>query len=436
MQKIPQIYHGEWWVPAEADPDNMGPNYPGKIPLVHKGHEKKYMGTLFYNESEDSFLELYHVPSDFHGKHYSFYSVIWGMDANGYVFTLFNASSKRFDGQDFTTIKYKVQFILLGKHVLSLDENAFYKCTVEFPYLRNWAFHNNLTYQEDKGVKHISYADISKGDYLVDVQIEPGIKWLLMDAYNIDRGAFDLSINQYTLFEIESYNTVSIRTFTKQIIEFFQFLSIALYCKQRPSSIKFYDNERPYPYVLLFQKGNSKDPNYNSLIKFNNLKEKLPEMFSKWHNNYDNLSPICNYLVDSLHRESAFDVPDFLIIAQALDGYFKRFVNKKDGKDHQKYEDQMNILLNQFENVIILKKCNIDAKVLTDTRNKYSHLLPDEEKPLAVTGIELYWLTEKCKILLTCCILDLLGLTNEEINLCLQDSPIQYKIDSHPFEFQ
>jgi len=436
MQKLPQIYHGEWWVPAKADPDNMGPYYPGKLPVVHKGHEKKYTGTLTYNEFDDSILELYFVPSDFQGNYYGYYSVMWGVDANGYVFTLFNASSNRFDGQDFTTIKYKVQFILLGKHVLSLDEKQFYKCIVEFPYLRNWAFHNNLTYQEVEGVKHISYADITKGDYLVDVQIEPGIKWQLMDAYNIDRGLFDLSIIQQTLFEIEASNIVSIRTFTKQIIEFFQFLSIALYCKQRPTSIKFYDKERPTPYVLLFQKGYSKDPNNTSLIKFDKLKEKVPEMLSKWHNNYDNLSPICNYLVDSLHRESAFDVPDFLIIAQALDGYFKRFVNKKDGKDHQKYEDQMNILLNQFENVIILKKCNIDAKVLTDTRNKYSHLLPDEEKPLAVTGIELYWLTEKCKILLTCCILDLLGLTNEEINLCLQDSPIQYKIDSHPFEFQ
>ena len=436
MQKLPQIYHGEWWVPAKADPDNMGPYYPGKLPVVHKGHEKKYTGTLTYNEFDDSILELYFVPSDFQGNYYGYYSVMWGVDANGYVFTLFNASSNRFDGQDFTTIKYKVQFILLGKHVLSLDEKQFYKCIVEFPYLRNWAFHNNLTYQEVEGVKHISYADITKGDYLVDVQIEPGIKWQLMDAYNIDRGLFDLSIIQQTLFEIEASNIVSIRTFTKQIIEFFQFLSIALYCKQRPTSIKFYDKERPTPYVLLFQKGYSKDPNNSSLIKFDKLKEKVPEMLSKWHNNYDNLSPICNYLVDSLHRESAFDVPDFLIIAQALDGYFKRFVNKKDGKDHQKYEDQMNILLNQFENVIILKKCNIDAKVLTDTRNKYSHLLPDEEKPLAVKGIELYWLTEKCKILLTCCILDLLGLTAEEINLCLQDSPIQYKVDSHPFEFQ
>ena len=436
MQKIPQIYHGEWWVPAEADPDNMGPNYPGKIPVVHKGHEKKYMGTLFYNESEESYLELYHVPSDFHGKHYGYYSVMWGKDANGYVFTLFNASSKRFEGQDFTTIKYNVQFILLGKHVLSLDENQFYKCTVEFPYLRNWAFHNNLTYQEDKGVKHISYADITKGDYLADVQIEPGIKWLLMDAHVFKKGLYDFSINQLTLFDIETHDKASINTFTKHIEEFFQFLSIALYCKQRPSSIKFFDNERPYPYVLLYKKRNSVDPGIYSLIKFGLLKNKVPSMLSEWHKEYHNVSPISNYLIESLRRENPFDVPDFLIIAQALDGYHKRFVNKRDGKDIKKYEEQIKVLLNKFDDIEAIKKCNINPTILKNTRHKYSHLYPDDEDTIVAKGRDLYWLTEKCKILLTCCILNLLGLTNDEINLCIKESHIQDIINYHPFEFQ
>ena len=52
----------------------------------------------------------------------------------------------------------------------------------------------------------------------------------------------------------------------------------------------------------------------------------------------------------------------------------------------------------------------------------------------AVDGWDLYWLTEKCKILLTCCILNLLGLTNKEINLCCEKSPIIQIIDSFPLE--
>ena len=157
-------------------------------------------------------------------------------------------------------------------------------------------------------------------------------------------------------------------------------------------------------------------------------------MFAIWHENFDKIAPISRYLIDSLHRKHAFDVPDFLIIAQALDGYHKRFVNKKDGKDHKKYEDGIRILLEQFEDVDCVQKCNIDPTILRDSRNFYSHLCPDEEKKSAVDNADLYWLTEKCKILLTCCILNMLGLTNEEINLCCEHSPISQIIDSLPLE--
>ena len=127
-------------------------------------------------------------------------------------------------------------------------------------------------------------------------------------------------------------------------------------------------------------------------------------------------------------------MPDFLIIAQALDGYHKRFVNKKDGRDIQKYQEQIEVLLNKFKTVKAIKACKIDPIVLKDSRHKYSHLYPDDEKSQAVEGGDLYWLTEKCKILLTCCILNMLGLTNKEINLCCENSPISQIIDSLPLE--
>ena len=94
------------------------------------------------------------------------------------------------------------------------------------------------------------------------------------------------------------------------------------------------------------------------------------------------------------------------------------------------------ILLKQVEDVDCIQKCNINPKTLTDSRDFYSHLFPDEEKKSAVESEDLYWLTEKCKVLLTCCILNLLGLTNKEINLCCEQSPISQIIDSLPLEIE
>ena len=234
--------------------------------------------------------------------------------------------------------------------------------------------------------------------------------------------------------EIEVIKPYSIQLFLRQIEEFSQFLSIALYCDQNPTKIEFTNERNETEGVLLFKKEASVDPQVFSLIKFGILKDKLPAMLKTWHLNFESIAPISSYLINSLKKKNRFEVPDFLIIAEALDGYYKRFMNKKNGKDIRQYEKQIELLLNQFKEVKAIKECNINPKILKDTRHKYSHLYPDEEKSLAVEGEDLYLLTEKCKILLTCCILNMLGLTNKEINLCCDQSPISQILYSLPSE--
>ena len=47
------------------------------------------------------------------------------------------------------------------------------------------------------------------------------------------------------------------------------------------------------------------------------MKEKIPEMMQRWHSNYQQISPICRYLIQTIHYNT-FDFPDFLIVAHAL----------------------------------------------------------------------------------------------------------------------
>lgn len=431
MNNHPQIYHGEWWVPALADRDTRMV-YPEPEKMM--GQEKRYTGTLTYYGDTDTTLELYHVPSNFHSSHYHENEVMWGKDANGHVFTLFNVLMKEHRMGDFTCTKFVVSLILMGEHVLSIEDSRFKSCEIHFPYLRNWAFRDNIT-PSNAGTS--VYFKTSYGaTNLLETINNDGACWRLWQGQTIERTIHDLTIIQTTTLEIEAVRTLSIRSYLKQIEEFAQFLSIALYGDQNPTEIKFVNKESRHECVLLFKKDTSVDPNVFTLIKFDLLKEKLSAMLNQWHSNFDRIAPISSYLIDSLQKKSRFDVPDFLIIAQALDGYHKRFVNKKDGKDIRKYEEQIEILLNQFSDVKAIKACRIDPVILKDTRHKYSHLYPDDEESLAVEGGDLYWLTEKCKILLTCCILNMLGLTNKEINLCCENSPISQIIDSLPLEIE
>ena len=430
MSSEPKIFHGEWWVPAEADPNRS------IFMTTPVGHEKHHTGTLTYYEDDDSILELYHIPSDFHATHYGYNQVMWGVTANGMVFTLFNVViEKNFSG-DFTKTKFTVGLILVGEHLISMRKPHYNRCIVQFPYLRNWAFHDNLINTRKEGLQNQTILDVRNMITLVEANVADGIKWALLDKFSCNRSVYDLTIHQLTEFVIKASDAVSIDTFLKHIREFSQFLSVALYCKQTPTEIWFYKKAQNHSVQLLFKIDKSIDPITNKLIQFDDLKEKVPTMLGIWHKNYDKISPISSYLIDSLQKKNAFNVPDFLIIAQALDGYHKRFVNKKNGKDIRKYEKQMEILLDQFQDVEVIQQCNIDPKVLCDTRNKYSHLYPDDEESLAVEGEELYWLTEMCKILLTCCILNMMGLSNAEINLCCENSSIARMIKSNPFEFE
>ena len=434
MSKNPQIFHGEWWVPAVADRDTR---MTFLQPEGMMGHERKYTGTLTYDGDEDSTLELYHVPSNFHSKHYCQNDVIWGRDSNGNIFTLFNVMMKEKRGFDFSSVTYVVGVILIGEHVLSPSEEWTKRCVVYFPYLNNWMFNET---------QHFVTAHFSENSFqlnaafnerkLSDITIDNETYLRLFYRNEIENSIEGYKINRKPYFEIETSTPKSLDYYLKLISEFEQFLSIALYSEQNHSEIEFLDRNGDIRETckLLVKQEPSEDPSFSSLIKFGILREKLPKMLNTWHTNFEKIAPISSYLIESLQKKNRFDVPDFLIIAQALDGYHKRFVNSKSLINHKKYEDGIKILLKQFKDVECIQKCKINPQVLTQTRDKYSHLLTDEDKPLAVEGEDLYWLTEKCKILLTCCILNMLGLTNEEINLCCEQSPISQIIDSLPLE--
>lgn len=433
MNNNPLIYHGEWWVPAKADPRNS------IFMTMPEGLEKKYTGTLTYYGDKDATLELYHVPSNYNYSHYEYNKVIWGKDANNNIFTLFNVLMTEKRGMDFSCVINVVGLILIGEHVQSISEGWTKKCFVYFPYLNNWMFNET---------QHFVTAHFGENSFqlnaafnkreLFDITIDNGTYLRLFHRNEIGNSIEGYRINRKPFFEIETSEPKSLEYYLKIISELEQFLSIALYSEQKHSEIEFLDRKGDIRETckLLVKKEPSNNPEFSSLIKFVQLKDKLPSMLSLWHDNFNKMAPISGYLIDSLQKKKRFDVPDFLIIAQALDGFHKRFVNKKDGKDHQKYEDGINILLKQFQDVDCIQKCQIDPKVLTQSRDKYSHLLFDEDKPQAVDGWDLYWLTEKCKILLTCCILNILGLTNEEINKCCNNSPISSIIESFPIQFR
>lgn len=333
--------------------------------------------------------------------------------------------------QEISKTVFSVEYCLVGKNVKSIDAPIFDVCIVHFPYLRNWTFEPLRNIVSEKGFL-VTKLNTKNEPQILEWNIEDNITLQLHRDYIVNNTRYETTIKEDTLLLIKSKELLSVRKFLKQIHIFKQFLSIALYGEQNPCRIEFrVASERNREVTrLLYRIKDSYEPYVIPLLQYDKIANKVSNIMKKWYSDYEQMSPICDYLIQSTHR-GCFDAPNFLVIAQALDGYYKRFVNKK----KQEYKKQIELLLEHFENVDLLQKCKIDAEVLKQSRHKYSHLIPDDDEKMqqALSGEALHRLTRKAMVLLVCCILDNLGLTTDEINNCLNESEIARYIDRISF---
>lgn len=414
-----QFFHGRWWAPDG----------------VRRFRDVACMGTLIIEEDGSSKLEIYHdqrTSAIF--RVYEKYDVIWGETADRRKISIFGLEiieeTKSFQAS------FKAHAVIVGVHLKTGHINSFKTCVVLFPYLRNWAFVPKVKKAELENDVIDFVVDFRKHNHiLATAQIDENTELHIYRHVEYTNDQYDTSITQSTYLSFTTTTLSSPNFFVDCITEYSQFLSLALFSKQEPAEIWLRKDDKS-PYCQLFYKvDKSVNPNKFSLIPFDKFKTRIPEILVLWHQVYPQISQICHYLLSSINYDE-FDAPDFLIVAQALDGYHKRFINKKDGKDKRKYQEQIAAILREFDDVESIKKCHIDSKMMADTRNKYSHLFPDEEdegKTIA-KGAELFRLTQKAKILLSCCLLDLLGFSHADIDVCFDSSTLRFLIDRVDFE--
>ena len=273
---------------------------------------------------------------------------------------------------------------------------------------------------EENKVFTIEYG---KDHVYVQGDLGDGLTYKIADRTWCRQSTDVFSAQKETQYLIVSDKPLSIRTFNNQIREFAQFLSLAMFSKQQPSKIYYKRNGDDESYKLVFVASPSVKPFDMPLIPLRKLVDRIPTFYANYHSVYDKISTLTKYLLTSLNVNE-FDAPDFVIVAQALEGYYQRFLKGTEGVGNRKWEE----LIKRFDDIDAIKECNINADVLKDTRDVYSHLYIDDS-PSVVTEInELIILTQKCKVLLTCCILEQIGMTHQEISECFDRSIVQYMV--------
>ena len=146
------------------------------------------------------------------------------------------------------------------------------------------------------------------------------------------------------------------------------------------------------------------------LFVYETIKESFSSIICKWYAEKD-MSPIRAHLIDSVGHRGTFCSNDFLIVAQAVEGFYCRF--RKDG---QNLTTILYNLRKEFSDISILELSDYDIDCIRDTRHYLSHLLPPGKKEHVVEGHDLYNLNHKLRKLLLCCMLNFVGFNNQAIN--------------------
>ena len=109
---------------------------------------------------------------------------------------------------------------------------------------------------------------------------------------------------------------------------------------------------------------------------------------------------------------------DLLVVAQAIDGLTKTR-NQLPGK----LENRLARLYDVLGGVFRLQNNKMDPDVFRATRNYYTHMSKGNDHNKVAKDGELITLQQQSKLLLTCALLHIYGLSDNEIDECLKHSP-------------
>lgn len=433
-------YKGYWYLPSNPDNSVAGivTYYPNeKIVLELIGSFDNSISDLFKDSTEKI--------------------VIYGKTSDAKDVTLLHChrySSLNFSA-GFPIVNFSCDFMIIGRHITGLEEKSHYWAAIRIPELTHWCHPEaiEMTLWNTNGEDEFSRISFScntkfrdEQNVIKEVQLNENTSIKLLKGVKFDESKQRLNphMEQYTYIEIHKKDTSSIKEFLSDIFMFEQFLSFATLSIVKCSTITIYDGDiyqedkkRKYhnaihvihPFYERQKTENKSVSTFDFLFDYATIKDVYPEILKKWYNEPIELAPIRGHLIGSLERKKIYSSVDFLIVIQAIEGFYRRFRNAKYRKEHgrpgkasTKLHPILTELLSEFSDINLLSRNAIDIDAVVDSRIYFSHFMPKTDKLKAIDGWNLLEEARKLRILLLCCVLSLLGFNHRQINDILNNS--------------
>ncbi len=417
--------------------------------------ENKIAGILTYDPNNNIVLELFggfdcSLDALFSNKQ-KVVDVIFGKTSDGEDITLFHSS--RFANINFNAtfplVSYSSNYLLIGKHINGLDDRCNYCACVRIPELSHWCPPNAITISlssQETTRMNITFDTQYQNEMNVIEKVQVDDKTSVIIAQDVNFNSSEMHlvprIEQYTYLKITKEKETSIKEILRDITTYEQFLSLATLSIVKSSSIIVFDNElywtcdnKKYyhPISIIHLAGNVKTKAQTAvrttgfLFDYQTIKDYYADLLRKWYSEPENISPVRSHLIDSLERKKVYSSVDFLVIIQAIEGFWWRFRDleyKNSNNISKKQKTLLNTilseLLSEFEDVEQINKLELNIEAVVDSRHYYSHFVPKTRKPKTLFGWQLINQAKRLRLLLLCCVLSFFGLQHSVINSILE----------------
>lgn len=430
--------------------------------------EHKIFGTLIFNPQDNIRLDLLGDLDTKILKRNEDIEIILGITDNGKSITLYNCSEINHshtinDNGSIHTFSYMVLYLFQGIHIEKKEDLRFNSIAGEIYGFSEWINISGLTNINTSRDLHnieIEYELPNNIEFGIDEKCDGCFKFVSFMSHSKQ----SVSISQ----------TVQIRFLLKESMFFFDlfdylhifqdFLTLAFYEGINIKSVKLYsdkystviDGETVLTEIEVYYRPYSihiEKSLHSALMLFSykTIKERFPIIIKEWYKKYALLDFAFDLLFEQFHKGKGFSINNFLNLAQAAESFHSRLYNhtkipkkefdemKKEimdlspSKYHTWLRDQFNFgnnlnlhdrlveLIDKYSNSVINKMIpdrDLFIKQIKDSRNYYTHYSKSLEKK-ALKGSELYKLSQKLKILLTCAFLMECGFESEELEVAL-----------------
>ncbi|MGM3304468.1 HEPN domain-containing protein [Anabaena sp. WFMT] len=367
------ISFGQWWIPSKPEV-----RIPGTLSFSSDRDARlELMGSFYDGSSVEKDITSDVILADQENllkagmKELEFIEpeeiIILGLIENNEEITLYKCSGRiaNFDFVESThTLVFYAKYILRKIHISNEESIKFKSIAIEYSYFREWVGKSGITPYIKKDDQVLIKSHPLENIYLtkindLDISITCFQMFNQFENRYFGTAYYKINIEQKTYLTISNYDNKSLSECIDLFIHFRDFLSFAM---SKPTSIISVEGKLDVPVpryinkeefqeqeiIILFGLGGNLSNSetklslHDMLFTFNDMEDRLGEIFTAWINNQEKYTPVFQLLMTTIYTPNLYINYGFINIIQALESYHSasdRFKDKGKYQKSEKYKD-------------------------------------------------------------------------------------------------